>query len=492
MAQKKNSSVKSDKVSSSIKKELNEESSNKKIIIIALILALLIAGVAYLKSCNSNKEDSEKKNPNEEIKQEIRDEDLEDLEEETSNDNNYYVQPISSENENKVDETDEVEEIYYSLTFESNGGTKIEKQILGLNEVSEIKIPTRENWIFAGWFEDKELTSEYIFGTHLTEDKVVYAKWVKNIKYIYMQEELEDIATVGLNETIPLLSGEDERFELEDNQELGWFIYETDGDGIVDTEILPNTLLTEELANKFDDTIVLHAKLLSKFEMTFNYYVSSEDTDTTDSLIPKFIEKTVVEGRNIPFEEVNSEIREKYPEFIDKEFGWYYYDNNQLKIDMPSDSKADINIINVYMGEVVTIKYYDSEELDEDDQPTLITSQKVVKNSHIKEENILIPEEKEGKTFLGWFTESENPEDFDELTSETVIDDDKWFVGVWIDESDESILLTIENNNSNSQEEVENEEEINTEELVPDINTTQDNDDNVELDNQEPDETISE
>ena len=37
--------------------------------------------------------------------------------------------------------------------------------------------------------------------------------------------------------------------------------------------------------------------------MTFNYYVSSEDTDTTDSLIPKFIEKTVVEGRNIPFED---------------------------------------------------------------------------------------------------------------------------------------------------------------------------------------------
>lgn len=66
---------------------------------------------------------------------------------------------------------------YYILYYESNGGTEYgdERYAAGTN-VSLDKVPTREGYVFTGWYADKELT-EQITSIKMTSSKTVYAGW---------------------------------------------------------------------------------------------------------------------------------------------------------------------------------------------------------------------------------------------------------------------------------------------------------------------------
>ena len=66
---------------------------------------------------------------------------------------------------------------YYTLRYESNGGTKYKDERYKRNTVVELdKVPTRESYIFTGWYVDKELT-ERITEIKMTSNKTVYAGW---------------------------------------------------------------------------------------------------------------------------------------------------------------------------------------------------------------------------------------------------------------------------------------------------------------------------
>lgn len=67
----------------------------------------------------------------------------------------------------------------YTVTFCSNGGSVIETQIIqeGMTAI-EPEIPIMQDYIFAGWYIDKELTDLYNFANPVTSDIVLYAKWV--------------------------------------------------------------------------------------------------------------------------------------------------------------------------------------------------------------------------------------------------------------------------------------------------------------------------
>ena len=445
---------KNNKGNSSVKKEIKEENSNKKIIIIALVLALLIAGLSYWRISINNAE--KEKNKDNEQKEEVKQEDKEEIDDEESEsesesyyyDYTYEVKPVVDEkDDSEVEEVvPEVEELYYSLTFESNGGSSVETQILGVNEVTETptSFPTREGWIFAGWFTDDTFSETYIFGTHLTEDITIYAKWVKHIKYVHEGEELEDIAVVGLNEEIPLLSSEDAGIILGEDEELGWFISNEDEYGNISiVEILPGTVLDEKIVEEFDEEIVLESDILAIFDMNFNYSVEIQSTESEvpSQIKDEVITKEVIQGRALPFDEVATEIKTNYPEFEGKDFGWYYIEGNVM-FDLPSDAVADPAITEVHMGEVVTITYvekvYDNELEQEVEKETV---QNIVKDSHIAEDNILIPEEQEGKEFVGWFPVIDEQENLgeDKLTSDTIIDEDKTFIAKWEDIVDETL-----------------------------------------------------
>ncbi|MFA9465075.1 MAG: InlB B-repeat-containing protein [Velocimicrobium sp.] len=69
----------------------------------------------------------------------------------------------------------------YTITADSNGGSKVGNitQDCGTT-INEPTAPTREGYLFAGWYSDPELNAAYTFDTMPAEDSTVYAKWTAN------------------------------------------------------------------------------------------------------------------------------------------------------------------------------------------------------------------------------------------------------------------------------------------------------------------------
>ena len=95
----------------------------------------------------------------------------------------------------------------YTLTYVSNGGTEYpdESYIEG-TEVNIDKVPTREGYIFKGWYEDDDLINE-VSKVTMNSDKTVYAKWAKEYTLTYVSnggtefaaEKYEDGTEVALS-----------------------------------------------------------------------------------------------------------------------------------------------------------------------------------------------------------------------------------------------------------------------------------------------------
>ena len=68
----------------------------------------------------------------------------------------------------------------YTVSFNTNGGNKITSQTVAKdNSVKEPTAPIKENFEFAGWYTDKELTTKYNFMEKVTKSFTLYAKWTE-------------------------------------------------------------------------------------------------------------------------------------------------------------------------------------------------------------------------------------------------------------------------------------------------------------------------
>ena len=84
----------------------------------------------------------------------------------------------------------------YTLTFETNGGTSIEQVTADYGTLISIENPTKEGYIFDGWYKDESFTTQYVITTMPHENITLYAKWVEYMKpyeangskYIYFGE----------------------------------------------------------------------------------------------------------------------------------------------------------------------------------------------------------------------------------------------------------------------------------------------------------------
>lgn len=73
----------------------------------------------------------------------------------------------------------EPERTYYTVTFDSNGGTPVESQeVLEGNPVRRPDSPTREGYTLSGWYRDAETSDDWNFDTDRVEgDMTLYAGW---------------------------------------------------------------------------------------------------------------------------------------------------------------------------------------------------------------------------------------------------------------------------------------------------------------------------
>ncbi len=70
------------------------------------------------------------------------------------------------------------EDVYYTITFHSNGGTTVDDMIELQNTIIEApENPTRDGYTFIAWYIDQAFTTSYVFGTPLVSDVTLYARW---------------------------------------------------------------------------------------------------------------------------------------------------------------------------------------------------------------------------------------------------------------------------------------------------------------------------
>lgn len=69
---------------------------------------------------------------------------------------------------------------YYTVSFNTNGGSLVSSAKVKKEEsVSSPKAPTKDGFVFEGWYTDKELTQKYDFSAVVTKSFTLYAKWVE-------------------------------------------------------------------------------------------------------------------------------------------------------------------------------------------------------------------------------------------------------------------------------------------------------------------------
>ena len=74
------------------------------------------------------------------------------------------------------------ENIIYTVTFNSNGGTSVAPQDVNAGEkiTEPIPAPTREGFTFDGWYEDSTFSTKFNFDTPITSNLNLYANWTEN------------------------------------------------------------------------------------------------------------------------------------------------------------------------------------------------------------------------------------------------------------------------------------------------------------------------
>ena len=69
----------------------------------------------------------------------------------------------------------------YKVTFNSNGGTEIPpKEVVSGLKIKAPSTPTKDKYLFKGWYEDSTFSKKFDFNTPITGNITLYAKWVEN------------------------------------------------------------------------------------------------------------------------------------------------------------------------------------------------------------------------------------------------------------------------------------------------------------------------
>ena len=400
----------------------NNTSSNKKTLFFALVCAIVLAVFAYTQ-VSMNMANNKPKELEEESKEEINGEDLKALD--------YVREPIKVDgNHTKVitaekKEKKEVEKsndlkvsTHYTLSFDTNGGEEIEKQVLSNNEVTTTVIPTKESWVFDGWFIDSDLTEPFIFGGTLKADTTIYAKWVKYIKFVDESDCIKTI-TVGDGEYIPLPT-DDELIDMALEDFIVSWYYIKDATNIFITN---NTKLSD--LGDSGDTVILHLQKTEAFYLSF--YL--------DEFSDFLYREKVVNDQVISFDDVNKSILESNPEIDLENMGWYYYDGEGNKCNFSKGKRITQDVTKLYLSDTYKI-IYTLEDEEKENGLVQIDEQNVVRQSKI--DKVLDPLEKENKEFEGWFIIDNDILTDSKLEDGMVINRDMTVVGKWKTSSTES------------------------------------------------------
>ena len=96
------------------------------------------------------------------------------------------------------------ETVYYTVSFDTVEGSKIETVKVEAGSLLEEKEPTKEGFSFGGWYLDSAYLKKFDFNTPIDKDLILYAKWEKIVDSANLISEI-----YGNNENISLIINND-------------------------------------------------------------------------------------------------------------------------------------------------------------------------------------------------------------------------------------------------------------------------------------------
>lgn len=253
--------------------------------------------------------------------------------------------------------------IAYTVTFETNGGSAIEAQVVaeGTFATKPETVPTKEGYLFEGWYTEQTMTNIFDFYTPITTDITLYAKWL-------------DISSITFNDLQNLF------YEAEN---LTYQEYAYTEESLLALKekveevrpIVDNSSSTqEEIATAYQ---TLHTALQALVELPYRQTSSLEiyPTPTAEGFIPVYLSQmrfslwvTGLDSNGNPSSHPDIKIEFDGNEM--NKWGDYYYGNEYLSISnlkstIKSGTTVDIKIIcndNPSLSTTITLKAIDAEE----------------------------------------------------------------------------------------------------------------------------------
>ena len=99
--------------------------------------------------------------------------------------NNYCDSPIACDSKGNLYYINDSGTLFklsggVKVSFETGEGSKVDFQTTADGKLVKPADPTRDGYTFGGWYTDESCTQAYDFGTPVTADLTLYAKWTKN------------------------------------------------------------------------------------------------------------------------------------------------------------------------------------------------------------------------------------------------------------------------------------------------------------------------
>ncbi len=157
----------------------------------------------------------------------------------------------------------------FSILLMTNGGSNYPEYFVNYNETfTKPESPTKQGFIFAGWFADKEMKNLYDFSLPVTSNLVLYAKWTQRsykINFITNSMSTEATQHYYAEDTISLPVVKKDNFKF-----LGWFEDENFTTPFT-LQVMPNRNLT------------LYAKWEEKLKISTVFSPQSYDFDSPNT-----------------------------------------------------------------------------------------------------------------------------------------------------------------------------------------------------------------
>ena len=162
----------------------------------------------------------------------------------------------------------------YTVTFDTNGGTAVSPQSVSNSGEAVASIPnpapTKNGYIFAGWYSNEELTEAFNFNAPITDDVTIYANWIKMpLSDTYSVSSLTNDTYYRIAGEVTAIAGSSLFFIQNGNNSMQ--IY--------------NGALAAQVS--VGNTVDLCGKYVSNYsEITDLVYYEITSTDTTNSQVP--------------------------------------------------------------------------------------------------------------------------------------------------------------------------------------------------------------